>query len=157
DRRRVGVDEHGRDPFFAERLARLRAGVVELRRLADHDRARPEDEHLARLLGLHRAADRLQYRPTLADHFYDPVVQVLVVLRTGTALGVVLDAERGQRAMTEAFDRAVVEVALRDEEVARGKRGGIDLELVVLAGDVNPSGLEVLDRVIGAVVAVGKA
>ena len=40
DRRRVGVDEHHVDPFVAQHAARLRAGVVELRRLTDHDRDR---------------------------------------------------------------------------------------------------------------------
>ena len=34
---RVGVDQHGGNAFFAHGLAGLRAGVVELRRLADDD------------------------------------------------------------------------------------------------------------------------
>ena len=45
DRRRVAVDEHDLETFGAERLARLRAGVVELARLADHDRAGADDEN----------------------------------------------------------------------------------------------------------------
>ena len=40
-----------------------------------------------------RAANCLQDRPALADHLDEAVVQVLVVLWTRTALGVVLNAE----------------------------------------------------------------
>ena len=40
---RVGVEQHHLEPFLLERLARLRAGIVELARLADHDR--PGAEH----------------------------------------------------------------------------------------------------------------
>ena len=44
DRGRVAVDQHHLEPFGAQRLARLRARVVELARLADDDRARADDE-----------------------------------------------------------------------------------------------------------------
>ena len=44
DRGRVGVDQHRGDALFAHRLARLRAGVVEFRRLADHDRPAADDQ-----------------------------------------------------------------------------------------------------------------
>ena len=44
DRRRVAVDEDDLEPFGAQRLARLGAGVVELARLADDDRAGADDE-----------------------------------------------------------------------------------------------------------------
>ena len=44
DRGRVAVDQHDLEPFGAQRLARLRARVVELARLADHDRAGADDE-----------------------------------------------------------------------------------------------------------------
>ncbi len=47
DRRRVGVHEHDLVALLEQDLAGLRAGVVELGRLADHDRPRPEDEDLA--------------------------------------------------------------------------------------------------------------
>ena len=46
DRRGVGVDEDGRDAFLPHRLAGLRAGVIELRRLADDDRPGADDQHL---------------------------------------------------------------------------------------------------------------
>ncbi len=44
DRRRVGVDEHDLVALLAQDLAGLHAGVVELGRLADHDRSRAEDQ-----------------------------------------------------------------------------------------------------------------
>src|SRR5438132_801439 len=97
-----------------------------------------------------------RHRRPAAHHIDEPVVQVLVVLRPRAAFGVVLDAEHRQRAVTEAFDRSIVQVALRDVEVAGGDRGRIDLELVVLAGDVHTARVEVLDRMVGAVVAVRK-
>ena len=45
DRRRVAVDEDHFQPLVAQRLARLRARVVELARLADDDRTGADDEH----------------------------------------------------------------------------------------------------------------
>ncbi len=51
DRCRVRVDQHDAVALGQERLARLRARVIELARLADHDRPRPDDE------------DRLDIRP----------------------------------------------------------------------------------------------
>ena len=44
DRRRIAVDEDHLEPFGAQRLARLAAGVVELARLPDDDRAGADDE-----------------------------------------------------------------------------------------------------------------
>ena len=46
DRRRVGVDEHDLVALLYQHAACLGAGVVELGRLADHDRARPEQQDL---------------------------------------------------------------------------------------------------------------
>ena len=45
DRRRVAVDENDLEPLGLQRLARLRAGVIELAGLPDDDRARADDEH----------------------------------------------------------------------------------------------------------------
>ena len=45
DRRRIAVDEDDLEPLGAQRLAGLRAGVVELARLADHDRTGADDEN----------------------------------------------------------------------------------------------------------------
>src|SRR5438270_1536775 len=79
---------------------------------------------------------------------------MLVVLRAGAALRVVLDAERGQSAVAESLDRAVVQVPVRDVEVAGWDRGRVDLELLVLARDVHAPGVEVLHGVVGAVMPV---
>src|SRR5437899_489461 len=48
DRRRVRVHEHRFDALLPQRTAGLRAGVVELGRLADQDRAAPDDQDLQR-------------------------------------------------------------------------------------------------------------
>jgi len=44
DRRRVRVDEDDAVALLAQRLARLDARVIELARLADHDRAGADEE-----------------------------------------------------------------------------------------------------------------
>ena len=44
DRRRVGVDQDDPEALLLQRLARLRAGVVELARLADDDRTGADEE-----------------------------------------------------------------------------------------------------------------
>ena len=44
DRGRVGVDQDDSEPFVLQRLAGLGAGVVELARLPDDDRAGADDE-----------------------------------------------------------------------------------------------------------------
>ena len=54
---RIGVDQHHRDALFAEGLARLGAGVVELGGLADDDGAGADDEDFAGLL--ERSGQRL--------------------------------------------------------------------------------------------------
>ena len=43
DRRGVGVDEHDVHARVVQHAARLRAGIVKLRRLTDHDRAGADD------------------------------------------------------------------------------------------------------------------
>ena len=45
DRGGIAVDQHHLEPFGPQRLARLRAGVVELARLPDHDRSRSDDQN----------------------------------------------------------------------------------------------------------------
>ena len=44
DRRRIGIDQNDPVAFFLERLAGLRAGIIELARLADDDRTRADDQ-----------------------------------------------------------------------------------------------------------------
>ncbi len=58
--------------------------------------------------------------------------------------------------MAEALDGAVVEVPLRHVEVALRYRIRVDLELVVLARDMDAAGVEVFDRMVRAVMPVGE-
>ena len=47
---RVGVHQHDFVPFFAQRFAGLRAGIVEFARLADDDRAGADDQNFANIV-----------------------------------------------------------------------------------------------------------
>ena len=42
---RIAVDQHHLQPFFTQRAAGLRAGIIELGRLSDHDRPGPDHHH----------------------------------------------------------------------------------------------------------------
>ena len=76
----------------------------------------------------------------------------------GDALGVVLDGLDRQRRVAQALDRAVVEVELADAEAGpRRQRLADDLDLVVLGRDLDAARVEVLDRVVRAVVAEAQA
>ena len=73
-------------------------------------------------------------------------------------LGVVLDGEDGKFAVGEAFHRSVVDVDVADGEAAGGRDGGcVDLEAVVLGGDVDASGGDVADGMVGAAVPEAEA
>ena len=52
DGRRVGVDQHHLIPFFFQGKACLRAGIVKLGRLSDHDRTGTNDEDLTDVCAL---------------------------------------------------------------------------------------------------------
>ena len=106
DRRRVAVDEDDLEPFGAQRLARLRAGVVELAGLPDDDRAGADDEdaldvgafgHVSDLAAgrhvaqLQRRAPQRQ--PRLFHHVEKSSKQVVRVVRARRGLGMVLHAE----------------------------------------------------------------
>ena len=70
DRGRVAVDEDRPDALRPEGAASLRAGVVELRRLADDDRPRPQDQDGGRLLarrGHYRALHASRKRSNTAS------------------------------------------------------------------------------------------
>ena len=71
----------------------------------------------------------------------------------GAGFGVVLDAEDGQVGVAEAFDGAVVEVDVGDDAAAGFEALLVDGEAVVLAGDLDSAGVEVLDRLVAAAVA----
>ncbi len=78
DRRRITVDEDHFQAFGAERLARLRSGVVEFARLADHDRSGANHQNAFDVGALwHRQASgsRLQASTISREHFPDPVAR----------------------------------------------------------------------------------
>src|SRR5436190_10502306 len=58
DRGRVGVDQHRLVAFFAQGAAGLGAGVVELGRLANHDRAGADDHDLHRAASSKKSSKR---------------------------------------------------------------------------------------------------
>ena len=151
DRGRVRVDEDRPDALGAQGAAGLGPGVVELGRLADDDRAGPEDEDRGGLRAgrRQRAAPRLQRRRR-----DEPVEHGQRVERPGRALRVVLDGLDRLLAVAQPLDRAVVEVDLADPEPGRGRqRRADDLDLVVLGGHLDDPELDVVDRVVRAVVA----
>ena len=79
--------------------------------------------------------------------------QVLRIVGAGRGLGMILDAEQGQRAMAHALVGLVVEIEVRDLDVGGRERFRVHDEAVVLGGDFDFFGEKVLHRVIRAVVA----
>src|SRR4051795_5436825 len=104
------------------------------------------------------------------DLLQEAVEEVEAVVRAGPGLGVVLDRAAGNVEQREALDGAVVEVQVRElrgAEVGLPAHGlvGVDgllaarpehREAMVLRGDLDAAGLEVLDRVVAAAVAEGQ-
>ena len=67
------------------------------------------------------------------------VEQVARVVRAGRRFRMILDAEERQRAVAHAFVGVVVQIDMRDFDVARRKRIGIDAEAMILRGDLDLS------------------
>ena len=70
---------------------------------------------------------------------------------SGAGFRVSLKSERRFSHDTDPLQRAIEERAVSRLEIAR-QTGFVNRETVVLAGDENPTGLEILDRMIGAMV-----
>src|SRR5277367_3279502 len=97
----------------------------------------------------------------------EAVEQVQAVVRAGAGLGVVLDGPAGHVEQLEALDGAVVEVDVRELSgaevglpahrlisVDRARATGAERgEAVVLGGDLDTSGLQVADGMVGTVMA----
>jgi len=64
---------------------------------------------------------------------------------------VVLDAEEGQLFVAHAFVGVIVQIDVRDFDVAGGERFGIDAEAVILRGDFDFFVKQVLNGMIRAV------
>ena len=91
DCRRVAVDQHHFQTLCAERLARLRSGVVELARLADHNRPGSEDEH--RLQVGSSGHDGLGLTSRVSIKRMKVVEQIIGIVRPRRCLRVVLHRE----------------------------------------------------------------
>ena len=87
----------------------------------------------------------------LFNHLSELIEEVPRVVGTGTALGVVLHRKRRQRLVTDAFDRIVVEIDVRHLEALRNRLGQ-HREVVVLGRDLDRPRLQVLHRMVAAVV-----
>jgi hypothetical protein len=145
DRRRIAVDEDDAVALLAQRLAGLGAGVVELAGLADDDRPGADDQDRLQVGALRHAPSRVVHQGDEA------VEQVADVVRPGRGLGVALEAERRLVDVRQALQRAVEQRDVGRPE-RRRQRLRIDREAVVLAGDRDPAAVEVLHRMVGAVV-----
>jgi len=75
------------------------------------------------------------------------------IVRAWGGFGVVLDAEQGKFFVTHAFVGVVVKIDVSDFHVVGRQRFGIDAEAVILRGNFNFFGEQVLDRMIRAVMA----
>ncbi len=81
--------------------------------------------------------------------------QVPAVVGAGTGLGVVLHAERRHAEDTHPFVGEVVEVEVRDLDLAV-EAGRVDAEVVVLTGDLDVAGGLVAHRMVAPVVTEGQ-
>jgi hypothetical protein len=74
-------------------------------------------------------------------------------VRARRGFGVVLDAEERMLFVAHAFVGVIVEVHMSDFDVAGGERFGIDAESVILGGDLYFLVQQILNGMIGAVMA----
>src|ERR1051326_4952894 len=74
------------------------------------------------------------------------------IVRAGAGFGGGLHGEQRQRAVAQALERVVVQVDVSEVDVAGLERVGIDGEVVVVRGDLDLAGVELLDRMVAAVV-----
>ena len=73
------------------------------------------------------------------------------IVGTWAGLRVVLHAEQWQVAVPQAFERLVVQVYVRQLDFRLRQRIGIDGEVVVVGGDLDFAGIQLLDRMVAAV------
>ena len=79
--------------------------------------------------------------------------EIVGVVGAGGGFRVVLDAEKGKLFVAHTFVGVVVEVDVRNLDVARRQRFGIDAKAVILSGDFDFFGQKILHGMIGAVMA----
>src|SRR6476646_6857008 len=80
------------------------------------------------------------------------VEEIVAIVRSGTRFRVVLNREGGEVAVAETLHRAVVQIEMGELIFGIGEQAGLDGEAVVLGGDRDLAGGEVLDRVVRAAV-----
>src|SRR5690606_18127279 len=85
-----------------------------------------------------------------AHEVNETVEQDQNVVRTGAGFRMALKAKGRCIRKFEALQRTVKERLVGDSCIRR-QRGRVDLEPVVLAGDENPTAIQLLNRMIGAV------
>src|SRR5271155_4899645 len=88
----------------------------------------------------------------VVDQADEPLEEIVRILRSGRRFGMVLDREDGAVGHPEPLVRAVEERDVRGHRIGR-QALGLDPEAVILAGDLDLAGLEILDRMIGAAMA----
>ena len=150
----VGIDEHRGDALLLERLDRLRAGVVELAGLADLQRARAEDEDLARLAGEVGAVHGhlLAIAPTRRRKSSK---RKAVSSGPGEASGWNCTLKNGR--VRARMPSLVPSLTLTNHgSQSAGSDSSPHRVAVVLAGDVAAAREQVLHRLVHAAVAVGQ-
>src|SRR6266699_5033046 len=90
--------------------------------------------------------------PALLHQLCEAIEEIPDVVRPGARFGVPLEAERRPIGACEALQAAVEERYVGGLEVRR-ERVRVDCEAVVLAGDDDSSALQILYRMVGAVMA----
>ena len=150
DRGRVRVDEDRPDALGAEGAAGLRPGVVELGRLADDDRPGAEDQDRRRLRAGRRQRVRASRAPAAATNRSNTAsASSGPGAPSGWYWTVSIGSSRWRRPSTEPSLRLTW---LTRKPDAAGSELADDLDLVVLGRHLDEADLEVLDRVVRAVV-----
>src|SRR5215471_14515304 len=174
DRRGIGVDQADPDPLMAEHPAGLRARVIELAGLADHDRARADHQHRVQVSApRHRASSKNPDQSSGALHYLAELAeQTGRVVRARRGLRVELHGERRGLNQPQSLNHAVVKVHVRDfggAEFGLETRGTVSVarvghvrpavvwlghgEAMVVAGDLDPPGAQVAYRLVDAAMA----
>ena len=144
DRRRVRVDQHDPVAFAFQRLAGLRAGIIEFAGLPDHDRAGADDQDGVEVGAPRHSRSISRDKPSRTDRWLS--------CGPGLASGWYCDRKHRLADHPQSLRSCCRTAKVRRLDAARQALGLHD-EAVVLAGDLDLAGQQVLDRVVGAPVA----
>jgi len=86
-------------------------------------------------------------------HFHEGLEKIMRIVRAGGGFGVILNAEERQSFVAQAFVGVVVEIEVRDFDFAGGERVRVDAEAVILRSNFDFLREQILNGMIGAVVA----